>query len=92
MGSGRQVGLKGRPLCAGVSVAAIVRSYAAEVDDDIDAPAQRICVETPPTDRTRERQRRSNSASLLLDPAGANPEFGCIACGILQACAPELSF
>jgi hypothetical protein len=47
MGSGRQVGLKGRPLCAGVSVYVIVRSYAAEVDDDIDRRAERICVETP---------------------------------------------
>jgi hypothetical protein len=58
MGSGRQVGLKGRPLCAGVSVAVIVRSYAAEVDAYVDDPAEPICVETPPIDRTQDRQRR----------------------------------
>jgi hypothetical protein len=92
MGSGRQVGLKGRPLCAGVSVAVIVRSYATEVDVYVDDPAEPICVGTSPIDSAHGRQRRSNSANLLLDPAAANLEFGCIACSILRACASELSF
>jgi len=51
MGSGRQVGLKGRPLCAGVSVAMIVRSCAADVDANLERGAERICVETPPVQR-----------------------------------------
>jgi hypothetical protein len=66
MGSGRQVGLKGRPLCAGVSVEVIVRSYAAKVDVYVDEPAEPICVETPPIDRAHGQQRRSNLASRCL--------------------------
>jgi hypothetical protein len=92
MGSGRQVGLKGRPLCAGVSVAVIVRSYAAKVDAYVDEPAEPICVGMSPIDRAHGRQRRSNSASLLLDSAATNLEFDCIACDILQACASAQSF
>jgi hypothetical protein len=67
MGSGRQVGLKGRPLCAGVSVAAIVRFYAAKVDVYVDEPAEPICVETPPIDRVRkrDRHRRKRVAALF---------------------------
>jgi hypothetical protein len=44
-----------------------VRFYAAKVDVYVDEPAEPICVETPPIDRVRkrDRHRRKRVAALF---------------------------